>query len=330
MLHLALASRLVPRGALAAALLLTAASPSFASDVILQIDGLTDGSTAVVQGGFVEGETGAVILAAQAGQYPVTLKELQVFVNKQASVPFTNVTVQLRVWNTSTVSGSSPSLASAVYTSPQIVFTAGAFNVWDVSSANIVLNGPFTVGCTVVDTNFISFLQGNQPNLVTDNNGCQGGKNWVRQTNGVWANLCSFGVSGDLAIRVKASTNAGTGQFNSFPNGLAGNFAPTLSGSGSLAGGAAFQLALAGLPPFATTTLVVGLGPLFAPFKGGELGPEPVLLIPIGTGTGSMNLNGSMPMGLPPSFELWLQSWTPDAGAPAGLDATNTLQLVTP
>ena len=318
------------RGALVPALLLALAVPAFASDVILKLDALTDGSTAVVQGGFVEGEAGAVILAAQAGQYPVTLKEIQVFVDKQPAVPFTNVTVQLRVWNTSTVSGSSPSLASAVYTSPQLGFTAGAFNVWDISSANLVMNGPFLVGCTVVDTNFISIIQGNQPNLVTDNNGCQGGKNWVRQTNGVWANLCSFGVSGDLAIRVKASTGAGTGQFNTFPNGLAGNFAPTLSGSGSLAGGAAFTIALAGLPPATTTTLIVGLGPLFAPFKGGELGPLPDLLIPLGTSVGALNLNGSMPMGLPSNFSLWMQSWTPDAGAPVGLDATNTLQLVTP
>lgn len=318
------------RGALILAVLLTMAVPSLASDVILKLDSLADGSTAVVQGGFVEGETGGVILAAQAGQYPVTLKELQVFVEKQPSVPFTSVTVQLRVWSTSTVSGTSPSLPSAVYTSPQLAFTAGAFNVWDISSANLVLNGPFTVGCTVIDTNFISFLAGNQPNLVTDNNGCQGGKNWVRQTNGQWANLCSFGVSGDLAIRVKASTANGTGQFNSFPNGLAGNFSPTLSGSGSLAGGASFQIALAGLPTFTTTTLIVSLNSLFAPFKGGVLGPNPDLLIPIGTGTGSINLNGSMPMGLPANFELWMQSWTPDAGAPAGLDATNTLQLITP
>jgi len=317
-------------GPLVVALWAAFAAPSFASDVILKLDNLGDGGTAVVQGGFVVGETGAVILAAQAGQYPITLKELQVFVDKQPSVPFTSMTVQLRVWSTSMISGSSPSLAAAVYTSPQLTFTVGGFNVWDVSSANIVLNGPFVVGCTVVNTNFISILQGNQPNLVTDNNGCQSGKNWVRQTNGVWANLCGFGVSGDLAIRVKASTGNGTGQFNSFSNGLAGSFAPTLSGSGSLAGGGSFQIAMAGLPSFTSTTLIVGLGPLFAPFKGGVLGPDPDLLIPIGTGTGSINLNGSMPAGLPSNFEIWLQSWTPDAGAPAGLDATNTLQLVTP
>lgn len=314
----------------ALALLLVLAVPASAADVILKLDSLTDGATAVVQGGFVEGEAGAVILAAQAGQYPVTLKEIQVFVDKTPAVSFTSVTVQLRVWSTSTVSGGTPTLAAAAYTSPQLGFTVGAFNTWDISAANLVMTGPFLVGCTIVDTNFIGPLQGNQPNLVTDNNGCQGGKNWVRQTNGQWASLCAFGVAGDLAIRVKASTGAGTGQFNSFPNGLAGNFSPSMSGSGSLAGGAGFTIALAGLPTFTTTTLIVGLGSLFAPFKGGTLGPTPDLLIPIGTGTGALNLNGSMPMGLPPNFELWMQSWTPDAGAPAGLDATNTLQLVTP
>jgi hypothetical protein len=314
-----------------AVLLVLCGAPRTEAQIVLKNDGLSDGSTAIVQGGFIEGETGAAVLSALAGQYPVTLQELQVFVEKTPLVGFTTMTVELYVWNTATISGSSPSLGSAVYVSPQLTFVTGFFNAWDVSSANITMNGPFTVGCRVIDTNFIGILQGNQPNLVTDNNGCQGGKNYVRQTNGVWANLCSFGVAGDLAIRAKVTTGGGGGgQFVDQGNGLAGNFAPTLAGSGSLAGSAAFTLSLAGLPGFATTSLIVGYTPLFVAFKGGVLGPSVNLILPLPTGTGALNLPASMPPGLPSFFSIYLQSWTPDAGGPAGLDATNVLQLITP
>jgi hypothetical protein len=323
--------RALSASVLPAALILLCLAPRAGAQVVLKNDSLSDGSTAVLQGGFVEQEIGAAVLSATAGQYPVTLEQLQVFVEKQAASAPPTVTVQLYVWNTATISGSSPSLASAVYVSPELSFTAGFFNAWDVGTENIVMNGPFTVGCQVIDNTFISIFQGNQPNLVTDNNGCQGGKNYVRQTSGVWANLCSFGVSGDLAIRAQVTTGGGgTGQFINLGNGLAGNFAPTLGGSGSLAGGANFTLALAGLPGFTTTSLVVGYTSLFAPFKGGVLGPAVNLILPLATGTGALNLPASMPPGLPSAFLIFLQSWTPDAGAPAGLDATNVLQLITP
>jgi hypothetical protein len=311
-------------------LLVLCLAPGAGAQTVLQNDSLVDGSVGVVQGGFVEGEIGAAVLSAQAGQYPVTLQELQVFVNKQAGVAFTTMTVELYVWDTGTIAGGSPSLGSAVYVSPQLTFIAGFFNLWDVSSANLSMDGPFTVGCRVVDTNFISIFQGNQPNLVTDNSGCQGGKNYVRQTNGVWANLCSFGVSGDLAIRAKVNVGGGTGQFVDQGNGLAGNFAPTLSGSGSLASGGNFTLSLAGLPGFTTTSLIVGFTPLFVSFKGGVLGPSVNLILPLATGTGALNLPASMPTGVPSMSSIYLQSWTPDPGAPAGVDATNVLQLVTP
>ncbi|MHC5211949.1 MAG: hypothetical protein ACYTG2_14610 [Planctomycetota bacterium] len=296
-------------------LLVLCVTPRADAQTELKNDNLSDGGTAIVQGGFVEGETGAAVLSASAGQYPVTLQQLQVFVDKQPGVAFTSMTVELYVWDTSTISGSSPSLGSAVYVSPELTFTAGFFNAWDVVGENLVMTGPFTVGCRVIDTNFISIFQGNQPNMVTDNNGCQGGKNYVRQTNGVWANLCAFGVSGDLAIRCLVTTGGGGGgQFINLGSGLAGNFAPTLGGTGSLAGGGSFTLALAGLPGFTTTSLVVGFTPLFAPFKGGVLGPSADLILPLATGTGALNLPSSMPPGLPSAFIMYLQSWTPDPG----------------
>lgn len=318
------------RGALVLALLAAVTGSASASDITLKNDTIGSGGIATLQGGFIPNETGAVVLSALPAQYPITLKELQVFVDKQTASAIPDMTAQLYVWSTSSISGTSPSLASAVYVSPTLTLGNGGFNLWDISSANITLSGSFTVGCKIVTNTNLGLVQGHQPNLVSDNSNTGCGKNWVRQTNGVWASLCSFGLQKNLLIRVKASTGNGTGQFIDLGAGLAGNFSPTIAGSGSLAGAGNFQISLAGLPPATTTTLIIGLSALSVPFKGGVLGPNPDLLIPLGTGAGAFNLNGSMPVGLPSNFKLWLQSWTPDAGGPVGLDATNTLQLITP
>ena len=310
------------------------AGVALASDVELKNDSIQSFSQVALQAGFVEGETGAAVLSAQAAQYPVTLKELRVWVDKNSGAAPSTMTVKLRVWNTSSASGSSPSLGSAVYTSPALGFTAGAFNAWDVSSANIVMNGPFLVGCEIVDNTYIGLLQGNQPNLVTDSNGCQGTRNFVyaKQLNGsfLWQGLCGFGVAGDLAIRALVSTGTGTGQFIDLGDNLAGSYMPLLNGSGSLAAGASFTLDFSGLPPGTSGPLFVGISLLSAPFKGGTLGPAPILSLAIPTITGALNLPASMPAGLPSNFPLYLQAWFPDAGGAQGADATNVLELLTP
>jgi hypothetical protein len=39
------------------------------------------------------------------------------------------------------------------------------------------------------------------PSLVSDNDGCQTGKNGIFAIPGGWTNSCSFGLSGDFVIR---------------------------------------------------------------------------------------------------------------------------------
>jgi hypothetical protein len=315
------------RSTLAAIALLALVPAAAATDIVVKNDSLVDGSQGALQGGFILNETGAAVLDAP-GSYPLTLKDIQVLVLKSPLFAQTTMSVKLYVWNTSTISGSSPSLASAIYTSPTITFVAGGFNIWDVSASNIVVTGPFTVGCQIISSGgFGGFLS---PSLVTDADGCQNGKNWVRQTNGVWANLCSFGVSGDLAFRVTASTAGNTGQFINVGHALAGSFAPVLAGSGSLVGGASFTLAFTGMPPSTSGPLFAGLTAISVPFKSGTLVPSPDIIISLATGAGSLNLPASMPPGLPGGTQFFLQAWFPDAGAPAGADATNALKLITP
>ncbi len=327
--------RLLPLLTLGAVLALPVAAA--ATDITLQNDSIPESgqATVAVQAGLVPGEIAVAVLAAQAGDYPITLQNIKVFVAKQSAQAPNTMTVQLYVWNSSapTVGATTPSPTQAIYSSPQLSFQAGGWNQWDVSSNNIVLNGTCLVGCKVVSTGFVA--GGYQPNNVTDTNGCQGTKNFIWAKNLFtgqfsWANLCSFGASGDWGIHVDASTTAQTGNFTDLGGSLAGNFAPILTGSGSLVDGDAFALSINNLPPSTTGYLFLGLSPLFADFKGGSLGPSPDVLILLGTGFGSLNLPGSMPVGTPGNFSFYLQMWAADAGGPHGACASNTLQCTTP
>ncbi|MGQ0553759.1 MAG: FG-GAP repeat protein [Planctomycetota bacterium] len=121
-----------------------------------------------------------------------------------------------------------------------------------------------------------------------------------------------------------------SGSFINLGNGLAGNHAPVLTGSGCLTAGTNFSLSMTGLPPATTTFIIVGFAPLFAPFKGGIMGPTINLIIPFGTGPGSLLLPATAPPGIPSGASIYVQSWTPDVGGPVGFDATNVLQCLFP
>ena len=310
-----------------------------ATDITLQNDNIAESGTASVsvQGGLVPGEIAVAVLSTTAGNYPITLKTLKVFVGKQSMSAPNSMTVQLYVWNQGapTAGATTPNPGTALYTSPQLSFTAGAFNTWDVSASNIVLSGACLVGCKVVSSGHIGTppFDTYQPNNTSDKNGCQAGKNWIWAKSGAnfsWASLCGFGATGDWVIHADASISQALGQFTDLGASLAGSFAPAMSGSGSLADGGAFNIAINGLPPSQVGYLFVGFNPLFADFKGGSLGPAPDLLLTLPTGAGSINLPGGMPVGAPGNFSFYMQMWTPDAGAPQGADATNTLQATTP
>jgi hypothetical protein len=106
--------------------------------------------------------------------------------------------------------------------------------------------------------------------------------------------------------------------------GVAG--VPLLTGTGNLVAGQNSSLALASAAPNATTTLVFGLSPLNAPFKGGVLVPEPLALLTLTTdATGAVGLPFVMPRGVPSDTSLFLQFWTSDAAATFGLSASNGL-----
>ncbi len=108
--------------------------------------------------------------------------------------------------------------------------------------------------------------------------------------------------------------------------------APTLSGSGSQLAGEPFEVSLQHALPFATVALVIGLGELHAPFKGGTLVPLPDLLIFLASdGAGALVLPSVWPAGFPASAApLFLQFWCQDGLAPVGWSASNGLVTIVP
>lgn len=100
-----------------------------------------------------------------------------------------------------------------------------------------------------------------------------------------------------------------------------------LAGSGLLTAGSANLLELAGALPGAPVTLVFGLAPLNAPFKGGVLVTAPVLLVALAAdASGGLALPFAWPAGVAAGTDLYFQAWLQDAGATHGLSASNGLR----
>ena len=123
------------------------------------------------------------------------------------------------------------------------------------------------------------------------------------------------------------------GDWTDLGSGLAGlHGVPAFSGCGTLAAGDPIKLALSGARENSTAHLFIGVTAINAFFKGGTLVPSPdfvIMFLPTGP-TGTINLSGTMPGGLPSNFSLYLQYWINDASGPVGFAASNALRGVTP
>lgn len=123
------------------------------------------------------------------------------------------------------------------------------------------------------------------------------------------------------------------GPFQTLGSGLPGATGySVLTGSGTLAAGAPTSLGIANGAANAPALLAIGASAANLPLLGGTFVPSPDLLL---TGlsldaTGALALSAPWPAGVPAAVSLYFQAWFPDAGAPAGVAATNALKLTTP
>lgn len=112
--------------------------------------------------------------------------------------------------------------------------------------------------------------------------------------------------------------------------GLAGTGGqtPLLAGTGALTPGSAGQFDLSNALGSTTSTFVIGIAALNAPFKGGIMVPDPLLMI-FGLTTspaGGISLPFTWPAGIPAGLAMYFQHWLVDAGGPLGYSASNGLK----
>jgi hypothetical protein len=101
---------------------------------------------------------------------------------------------------------------------------------------------------------------------------------------------------------------------------------PHLTGSGPLSAGSTNQLSLSNARHVAPATLVIGSTAINAPFKGGVMVPDPMLLVPLVTSAvGGVVLPAVMPPGVPVGTTIDCQFWIQDSGATKGFAASNAV-----
>ncbi|MHC4846352.1 MAG: lytic polysaccharide monooxygenase [Planctomycetota bacterium] len=138
---------------------------------------------------------------------------------------------------------------------------------------------------------------------------------------------------GEVFISTSDIDIVGGEVFTDLGNGLSGTHGiPQLVGEGTLLVGDPVTLDLTNALENSTTTLVIGLSQLGAPFKGGVMVPHPDVLVS-GLPTdpaGELQLAGTWPAGIPSGVSLYFQHWVTDAAAPQGVSASTALRGTAP
>lgn len=106
---------------------------------------------------------------------------------------------------------------------------------------------------------------------------------------------------------------------------------PWLLGTGTLEPGTPVALHLTEALASSPTFLVIGVSSIFAPFKGGTMVPDPLLIVPLATdAAGASSVSGTWPTGVPSGTELFAQHWIDDPAGPKGFAASNGVRAVAP
>lgn len=167
------------------------AAPLGAQLVEVKNDSVVDFGNAVIQAGFVAGERAASWLTAPCNGDLVAVRLLWLDLVGSGSQTLGEA---VRI----SESGIFPQPGTQLLELLGPVMTEGVFN-------EFVINPPIPVtaaSTVIVDFQFLSNPPAIGPSLVTDADGCQASRNGVFAIPpSQWLDLCSLGVSGDLAIR---------------------------------------------------------------------------------------------------------------------------------
>jgi hypothetical protein len=102
---------------------------------------------------------------------------------------------------------------------------------------------------------------------------------------------------------------------------------PKLEGTGFIVPGEIVSLNLEKAKPLATVAMIIGLGELYLPLKGGTIVPTPdVFLFGTTNTAGKLNFPGPWPASLPGGFTFFMQEWIVDDAGPQGYAASNGLR----
>jgi len=174
-----------------------------AVEVTVQNDSLVGGQVGNIQAGFVAGESAAAWLTSPCDGNIVAV---QVFWRSVLGGAPDTIEDSITIFN----GGVFPTPGGQLDQIVGPVLTDGVVNEYRFLDDNqtIPLIVPITDGQTfVVSFKFQNGPPGGGPSVVTDADGCQGGRNAVFAVPGGWLNLCSFGASGDFVIRAVVECN---------------------------------------------------------------------------------------------------------------------------
>ncbi|MBM4108498.1 MAG: hypothetical protein FJ255_06755 [Phycisphaerae bacterium] len=188
----------------AALALALSAGAALGQEQTLQNDSLTHGGTAAIQMGFHDHEIGAARFIAPNGLFPLKLKRVQIFWKSWLGQSINNIQHSIIVYR-HPLGQVTPTL---VFESDPPQLADGFLNEFNFEGENIVFQTPtaFTVGLRFDEGQAPAVGGGirglNYASLVTDTNGCQPGFNPIFAIPGGWTDICAFGASGDIVIRV--------------------------------------------------------------------------------------------------------------------------------
>jgi MYXO-CTERM domain-containing protein len=197
----------------AALVLLFVAQPAMAGE--LANDGFTVGQTPGFQGGFVSGEIGASRF--DAGATPASLRSVRFLFGPAGATKV----IALHVWDDdarSLMPGGE--LHSAQY---EVTAADDAMQEIDLSSDNLVVQGPFRVGVEVTHDGF--------PGIARDDDGTiQPDANFILASGLGWKEASALGVTGDWILRATVEAQASGGSGGSGGSGTAGSGGAGASG----------------------------------------------------------------------------------------------------